>query len=97
MSSQDIKTLLGGLLFLLYIWFDSLRPSQHFLSQVFIGSTSTKQRTKYPAQGHNAVPLVRLKPATPRSQVKQSTTEPPRSPILLLTQINTDSGVGAII
>ena len=68
MSSQDIKTLLGGLLFLLYIWFDSLPPSQHFSTmsgQVFICSTSTKQRIKCRAQGHNAVPPVRHDPATP--------------------------------
>ena len=31
------------------------------------------------AQGHSAVPPVRLEPATPKSQVKHSTTEPPRS------------------
>ena len=28
------------------------------------------------AQGHNAVPPVRLEPAIPRSKVKHSTTEP---------------------
>ena len=32
------------------------------------------------AQGHSAVMLVRLKPATPRSRVKHSTTEPLHSP-----------------
>ena len=31
------------------------------------------------AQGHNAVTLVRLEPAAPRSRVKHSTTEPLRS------------------
>ena len=31
------------------------------------------------AQGHNAVTPVRLKPASPRSRVKHSTTEPLRS------------------
>ena len=36
------------------------------------------------AQGHNAVMLVRLKPATHRSQVKHSTTEPlPLTPSML--------------
>ena len=30
-------------------------------------------------QGHNALPLARLKLATPRSRDKHSTTEPPRS------------------
>ena len=36
------------------------------------------------AQGHNAVTLVRLKPATPRSRVKHSTTEPLHSLLLLV-------------
>ena len=35
------------------------------------------------AQGHNVVPLVRLKPTTTRSQVKHSTTEPLHSVIIL--------------
>ena len=48
-----------------------------FLS--FRGLTSTKQRIKCLAQGHNTVPLERLKPATPQSQVKHSTTEPLQS------------------
>ena len=34
---------------------------------VFLGWTSTKQRIKCLAQGHDAVPLVRLRPATPQS------------------------------
>ena len=34
---------------------------------VFLGLTSTKQRIKCLAQGHNTVPPVRLEPATPRS------------------------------
>ena len=33
-----------------------------------------------PAQGHNAVTLVRLEPAAPLSHFKHSTTEPLRSP-----------------
>ena len=32
--------------------------------RVFLGLTSTKQRMKCLAQGHNAVPLVRLEPTT---------------------------------
>ena len=32
-------------------------------------------------QGHNTVPPVRLKPTTPQSRVKYSTTESPRSSI----------------
>ena len=46
-----------------------------------MGLTSTKQRIKCLAPGHNAVPSVRLsnEPATPRSRVKHSTTEPPHS------------------
>ena len=42
----------------------------------------TKQRIKCLAQGHNTVPLVRLEPATPRSQIKHSFTEPPHSCLL---------------
>ena len=41
----------------------------------------TKQRIKCLAQGHNTIPVVRLEPATPLSQVEQSTTEPLHSPI----------------
>ena len=40
---------------------------------------STKQGFVCLAQVHNAVPLMRLKPATPRSRVKHSTTEPQHS------------------
>ena len=36
------------------------------------------------AQGHNAVPPVRLKPATFQSQVKHSSTEPLRSRLCIL-------------
>ena len=46
--------------------------------QVFLGLTSTKQRIKCLAQEHHTVAPMRLLPATPRSQVKHSTTEPPR-------------------
>ena len=46
---------------------------------VFLGLTSTKQGLRWLAQGHNAVVPVRLKLATPQSQVKHSTTEPLRS------------------
>ena len=44
--------------------------------------TSTKQRIKCFAQGHNTVspPVVSLKPVALRSRVKHSTTEPLRSP-----------------
>ena len=34
--------------------------------QVFLGLTSTKQRTRCLAQGHNAVAPVRIEPATSR-------------------------------
>ena len=37
-------------------------------------SNNSKQRIKCLAQGHNIVPPVRLDSATPRSQVKHSTT-----------------------
>ena len=40
-------------------------------------------RAKCLAQGHNLAPPVRLEPATPQSQVKNSTTEPPSSSLLI--------------
>ena len=46
--------------------------------QVFLALTSTKQRIKCLAQGHNAVPPVRLEPTTPQSWVK-----PPHSSLHL--------------
>ena len=42
------------------------------LGLVFLGLTSTKQRIKCHAQGHNTV---RLEPATPRFRVKHSTSD----------------------
>ena len=47
--------------------------------QVFLGWTRTKQGFMCLVQGHNAVTPVRLEPATPRSWVKHSNTEPLRS------------------
>ena len=46
---------------------------------VLLGWTSTKQTKKCLAQRHNAVPPVRLKPATPPSRFKHSTIETPHS------------------
>ena len=40
------------------------------------------------AQGHNAVARVRLEPATPRSRVKHSTTEPLRSHYVRLLAVS---------
>ena len=66
-----------------FVWLDSLHPSQQFFSyvgsprRVCLGGTSTKQGLKCLAQGHNPVPPVRPEPATFRSRVKHSTTEPP--------------------
>ena len=48
------------------------------LAGVFLGWTSTKQGLMCFSQGCNAAPPVRLKPATLRSQIKHSTTEPLR-------------------
>ena len=70
------------LFFVFYVWFDSLRPSQHFSSLVRSGLPGFNQyltEDKFLAQGHNTVPLVRLEPTTPRSQVKRSTSDPPYS------------------
>ena len=44
--------------------------------RVFLGWTSTKQGLMWLVQGHNTVRPVRLEPATPRSRVNNSTTEP---------------------
>ena len=66
----------------LFVWFDSLRPSQQFSvmsGQVFLGWISTKQGLMCLAQGHNVVMPLRLEPAIPWSRVKHSTTEPLRS------------------
>ena len=59
------------------VCFDSLHPRQQSFSQVFLGWTSSKQRIKHLAQGHNTVPLVRIEPPTPWSQVKHSSAELP--------------------
>ena len=60
----------------LFVWFDSLCPSQQVFSYVVTGWTSTKQGLMCQAQGHNAVTWVRLKPPAPLSRIKHSTTEP---------------------
>ena len=54
---------------------------------VFLGLTTTKQWLMCLAQGHNAMTLVRLKPATPQSGNKHSTTEPLRSHIAQLQRL----------
>ena len=46
------------------------------LEWVFLGWASAKQGLICLAQGHNVVTPMRPEPATPRSQVKPSTTEP---------------------
>ena len=50
---------------------DTLHPSQQFFNHVgsFSCLTSSKQRLKCLAQGHNAVPPVSQEPVTIRSQV----------------------------
>ena len=51
----------------LFVWFDSLRPSQQFLviqGQVFLCWISSKQGLMCLAQGHNVVTRVRLEPIT---------------------------------
>ena len=62
-----------------FLFVCSLSPSQHFFSHVGIGLSGLNQYTKrglmYHAQGHNAVPSVRLEPVTFLSSVKHSTTE----------------------
>ena len=59
---------LASSLYALFVWFDSLHPSQQsfiYVGQVFLGWTSTKQGLMCLAQGHNKVTPVRLKPAAP--------------------------------
>ena len=76
-SSRQILSLIC-----LFVWFDSLRPSQQSFSYIrtsFLGWTSTKQGLMCLVQGHKAVTLVRLEPKALRSRVKHSTTEPLRS------------------
>ena len=43
------------------------------MSGCFLDLTSTEQRIKCIAQGHNKVHPIRLEPATPQPQVKHST------------------------
>ena len=42
---------------------------------VFLGGTITRQRIKCLIQRHNAMPLVRLEPATRQPRVKHTSTE----------------------
>ena len=64
-----------------FVCVDALHPNPSvnnfsvMLGCVFLGLTITKQRIKCLVQGHNTVPLARLKPVTPRSQAEHSTTE----------------------
>ena len=60
----------------LFVWFDSFHPVNIFSvksGRVFLGWTSTKQRIKCLAQGHNTVPPVRLEPALVRAAWTEST------------------------
>ena len=62
-----------------FIWLESLHPINNLSviqGRVFLGWTSSKLGLMCLAHGHNAVTLVRLQPAAPRSPVKHSTTEP---------------------
>ena len=57
-----------------FICFDSLHPSQQVFSHVRTGLPGLNQyKVEYLAQGHNPVPLTRLKPAVPQFLVKHST------------------------
>ena len=49
---------------LILLWFFPVSNFSVLLGRVFLGWTGTEQRIKCFAHGHNAVPLVRLKPAT---------------------------------
>ena len=66
--------------FCLFVWFDSLHPSPQIFSYVGTGLPGLNQyQAGLMCLAHNAVMQVRLEPATCRSQVKHSTTEPLRS------------------
>ena len=71
--------------FFIHVWWILFFTSQSSIFQLCRdrsswGDTSTNQGFMCLTQGHNAVTPVRLKPATPWSQVKHSTTEPLPSP-----------------
>ena len=70
----------------------ALRPSQQFFSRVGMSlpglNQYLKQRIKCVPQEHNAVPTVRLEPATLQSRVKHSTTEPLLLPLSDLLPVN---------
>ena len=84
LSCQRITVLKTCLKYLPYLfdWLDSLRPSHQFWvmsGRVFLVWTSIKLSVKSLAKGHKAVLPMRLKPITPRSPIKPSTTEPHHS------------------
>ena len=60
-----------------------LHPSKQI--SVMSGLPQLNHKQGYFAQGHNAIPPVRLESATPPSRVKHSTTKPLRSLINGLT------------
>ena len=67
-------------LFVCLIWFfTSHQQSFSYKEMGLPGLNQYWARINILAQGHSAVMLVRLKPVTPRSRVKHSTTEPLRS------------------
>ena len=72
-----VQCLYCPLLLFCLIWFFTSQST--ILQSCWDGSSTMKQRIKCRAEGQNAVPQVRLKPATPRSWVKHSTSEPLRS------------------
>ena len=82
LEATEIVDNYGGLFdLILYIPVNNLSVMS---GRVFLGLTSTKLGLMCLAQGHNTVTLVKLKPATPRSRVKYSTTEPLCSSIMVV-------------
>ena len=82
LEATEIVDNYGGLFdLILYIPVNNLSVMSGW---VFLGLTSTKLGLMCLAQGHNTVTLVKLEPATPRSRVKYSTTEPLCSSIMVV-------------
>ena len=77
----SIMKLIRRLRLFCLFWFFTSQSTIFQSCQDGFSWTSTKQRIKHLAQGHNAVPLVRLEPTTPLSRAKHSATEPLHSSI----------------
>ena len=78
---RTINTHLHDILFCLFWFFTSHQQSFSSIGTGLPGLNQYLAWINVLAQGHNTVTPVRLEPATLRSRVKHSTTEPLRSPL----------------